>query len=110
MDEPWFKEIEKAQQQQDNIDKAEAALIPFDHQTNIYGVQQNNGTGGRRAAGRPPKKYVIVNEVLKIHDNDPRLSLRAIAKKVKDGGHYIGYVTVRHILNRYRPNRVKELV
>lgn len=108
VDEQWFKELDKLQRKQDKIDINEAFAL-FDsvnHEADISG--KNTPLAIKKAVGRPPTQWQLVNQVLYLFDcsieNErvgisKRLSLRNISKQLDNK---VKYLTVRRILLMYR--------
>jgi len=113
MNEPWFKELAKAQSIQDEIDKRESYQIPFTSAADSNGKVEVSELLAKKPVGRPSTDWRIVAKVLQIYDTSidvyeqglsPRIkSLRTIAKEV---GNSVDHCTVRNILNAYRRKEV----
>ncbi len=107
MNETWFIELVKLQQRQDSIDRQENSFLTDTTGTNIYGTITAPEVSSKKAIGRPPTHWSLINEVLRLYDcsleeelnGGKRLSLRAIQAKMN---RRVKYLTVRRILKTYR--------
>ena len=109
MDEPWFKALAAEQQIQDDIDRREGYVLPYDSATNIYGQHELTELLSKRNVGRPSTDWRLVERVLRLYDESQGQvelgkskrvkSLRTLANEV---GNKIDHCTVRNILKTYR--------
>lgn len=109
MNENWFIEIASLQKRQDDIDRRETeAVTHYSTDTSLSGQATAPIVTARKNVGRPPTKWNLINEVLRIYDisveaeinkTGKRLSLRAIQKILN---RRVKYLTIRKILKTYR--------
>jgi len=107
MHEPWFIELERMQRKQDEIDRQESFTL-LTGITKAEGKIESTTVPVKKGVGRPPTRWILVNEVLSIYDESVsreeqgfgrRLSLRQISKRMNNR---VKYLTVRRILKAYR--------
>ena len=102
INEPWFKELEQMQKQQDRIDRKESFALETGS-VNMYGQAEAVIVSSKKSVGRPPTNWILINEVLQRYDesidNGKRLSLRKLEKAMN---HRVKFLTIRRILLMYR--------
>lgn len=109
MHEPWFEALANEQQRQDDIDRREGFVLPYNSATDIYGQQESPQLLVKRNVGRPATDWRIVERVLRLYDasleqfelkQTKRVkSLRTLANEV---GNVVDHCTVRNIIKTYR--------